>query len=184
MSSKVEKWGVWLDVIGSQIKNMLIKQDTHNTILQIIKSNEALQQHNLFYDHLFHTYMAYISVALRRQIKNQSNSISLYGLLFDMSNNKRDIPEHKFISVDPDGDMKIIKEASIVIEDYVDKRIAHTDNRPLKQLPSPNQIDDCIFMFKKIHRRYNSVINNIDVDLMPAIYDWTGIFKIPWVQEK
>ncbi len=184
MSSKAKKWGVWLDVIGSQIKNMLIKQDTHNTILQIIKSNKALQQHNLFYDHLFHTYMAYISVALRRQMKKQNNSISLYGLLFDMSNNDRNIPEHKLISVDPAEDMKTIKEASIVIEDYVDKRIAHTDNRPLKQLPSPNQIDDCILLFKNMHRKYYSVINNVDIDLMPAIYDWTEIFKIPWVQEK
>ena len=184
MSNKVEKWSKWLDVIGVQIQNMLIKQDTHHAILKIISKNKALHQHNPFYDHLFHTYIAYISVALRRQLKRQNNSISLNGLLSDMSENKSDIPTHEFVSVDPDEDIERIKQLSMTIEDYVDKRIAHTDKRPLKQLPNPNEIKECILLMKDIHKKYNSVINNVDTELMPVRYEWNQIFKIPWIQEK
>ena len=183
MNNKIEKWQNWLNVIGVQIQNMLIKQDTHNTILNIISKNKSLHQHNLFYDHLFHTYIAYISVALRRQLKKQNNSISLYGLLSDMSNNIDDIPEHNLLSINPDVDIKRLKEMSLTIEDYVDKRIAHTDKRTLKQLPSPNEIEDCIKLMKDIHKKYNSVINNVDIELMPVLYEWTQIFKIQWIQE-
>lgn len=182
MSNKVDKWSKWLDVIGIQIQNMLIKQDAHHTIIKIISKNNDLHQHNPFYDHLFHTYIAYISVALRRQLKRQNNSISLYGLLSDMSENKGNIPIHKFVSVDPDEDIDRIKQFSIDIEDYVDKRIAHTDKRPLKKLPNPNEIEECILLMKEVHKKYNSVINNVDTEIMPVRYEWTQIFKIPWIQ--
>jgi len=183
MNNKVEKWKGWLDVIGKQIQNMLVKQDTHNTILNIIAKNRLLHQHNLFYDHLFHTYIAYISVALRRQLKKHNNSISLYGLLDDMSKNTDLIPAHNLLSVNPNDDIKSIKEMSLSIENYVDKRIAHTDKGELKQLPSPKEIDDCIMLMKNIHKKYNSVVNDIDIELMPALYDWTEIFKEPWIQK-
>ena len=183
VDSKIEKWRNWINIIGVQIQNMLIKKDTHHTILNIISKNKLLHQHNLFYDHLFHTYIAYISVALRRQLKKSKNSISLYGLLSDMEKNKSDIPKHNLLSVNPDDDMKRMKEMSLTIEDYVDKRIAHTDKRALKQLPNPNEIEECIKLMKEIHKKYNSVINNIDVELMPSLYDWTEIFRIPWIQK-
>lgn len=184
MNSKVEKWGSWLDVIGRQIQTMLVKQDVHNTTLNIISRNKALHQHNPFFDHLFHTYISYISVALRRQLKNNKDSISLHGLLYDMSENVDDIPAHRVVTVDPSGDIKALKEASVFIENYVDKRIAHTDKRALHRLPNPKEMDECIHLMKTMHKKYNSVIHGSDVELMPVMYEWTDIFNIPWIQKK
>lgn len=184
MNSKVEKWGRWLDVIGGQIQNMLVKQDIHNTTLNIISNNKALHQHNPFFDYLFHTYISYISVALRRQLKNHKDSISLCRLLNDMSENMDIIPTHRFVTVDPCSDIEVLKETSVCIEDYVDKRIAHTDKRALDRLPNPTEIDECIRLMKTMHKKYNSVIHGSDVELMPAMYEWTDIFNIPWIKEK
>ncbi len=191
MSNKVEKWSKWLDVIGVQIRNMLTKQDTHHTVLKIIAENKALHQNNPFYDHLLHTYMAYISVSLRRQLKRKDNSISLCGLLFDMSENKNDIPKyeknniftHEYAFIDPGEDLEKIKKLSETIEEFVDRRIAHTDKRPLDRLPNPNEIEECISMMKDIHKKYYLVIKNFNIELMPAMYEWDQIFKIPWIQE-
>lgn len=181
MNKKVKKWSNWLNVIGVQIQNMLIKKDTHNTILKIISNNKHLHQHNPFYDHLFHTYIAYISVSVRRQLKRNNNSISLYGLLSDMSENKSNIPKHEYITIDPDADIERIKQSSKYIEEYVDRRLAHTDKRAVKVLPNPNEIEECIILLKDIHKNYNSVINNADVELMPVRNDWTNIFTYPWI---
>jgi len=189
MSNKLKKWSKSLNVIGCQIQNMLIKQDTHHTLLRIIAENKSLHEHNPFYDHLFHTYISYISVSLRRQLKRDKNSISLYGVLSDIADNMSDIPLHKHIELDPESDIARLKEASSVIEKYVDRRIAHTDKRSLDKrsldkLPNPSEVENCIEIMKEIHKRYNSVVNKVDVELMPVRYDWTHIFEIPWVQVK
>lgn len=184
MNNKVEKWKKWLDTIGIQIQNMLIKQDTHYTVLKIIADNKKLHQHNLFYDHLFHTYIAYISVSLRRQLKYSKNSISMLGLLTDISENISLICVSKTVSIDPKQDIKNLKNRTLLIENYVDKRIAHTDKGNLNKLLNPNEIEEAIQLLKAIHKKYNAAINQESIELMPTLYDWTHIFNFPWVAKK
>jgi len=163
---------------------MLVKQDTHNTIFRVVSENNKLHQHNLLYDHLFHTYMSYIAVGLRRQLKVNNSSISLRGLLLDMSENINALADTPINKVAINNDIEKLLQASQAIEDYVDKRLAHTDKREIKVMPSPNEIDECINLIKDLHKKYNSALKGEDVELMPAIYDWTDIFHIQWIQEK
>lgn len=163
---------------------MLVKQDTHNTIFRVVSENKNLHQNNLLYDHLFHTYMSYIAVGLRRQLKVNNDSISLRGLLADMLNSIDQLPNTSIGQDDIDNDIKQLLQTSQAIEDVVDKRLAHTDKREIKMMPSPNEIDECLRLIQDLHRNYNSVLKGEDVELMPTIYDWTDIFRIQWIQEK
>lgn len=163
---------------------MLVKQDTHNTIFKVVSNNRQLHQSNLLYSHLFHTYMSYILISLRRQLKVDNRSISLRRLLLDISDNISELSSASTGRDDIEGEIQQLLQVSRSIEDYVDKRIAHADKREVKAFPSPTEIDECIRLLKSLHKKYHSILKGENVELMPAIYDWTDIFRIQWIQDK
>jgi hypothetical protein len=87
MDQKLEKWLRWLKVVYGDITQLLIKRDIFLKVQEIIKSNKNIQKPSSFYRYLGDTYVAYITMGIRRQIeidKKRRQSVSFAHLLSEI----------------------------------------------------------------------------------------------------
>ena len=112
-SQKLEKWLKWMQVIHDEIQLLVWEAKMFWEVQDIIRNNPSIQRPNPFYRYLGRSYGSYALVGLRRQIKQQKDSISFVGLLEDVAKHPtelsltyyrscRDQPEnHIFTSLAP-----------------------------------------------------------------------------------
>ena len=81
MSSKLEKWLRWMEVIEAQISHLLGDVEAFRRVRGIVNANPRIQKPHRFYRYLFDSYISHAVMGLRRQVKPQKDSISLAGLL-------------------------------------------------------------------------------------------------------
>jgi hypothetical protein len=86
MDSKLKKWLRWLKVVHDDIQQLLIKRNIFWEVQDIIRSNAKLHKPSSFYSYLGDTYVAYVSIGIRRQIKIDNQSISFARLLTELAN--------------------------------------------------------------------------------------------------
>ncbi len=86
----------------------------------------------------------------------------------------------------PINDLCILRTQCQILEDYADKRIAHSDKRGIKNIPKFHHVDESIDMFKKLYIKYHKVLNGpFILDMEPIFqYDWQAIFDFPWRVKK
>ena len=81
MDQKFEKWSRWIETIYYEVVELVTKRQIFERVKSIIRQNPSIQKPSSFWSFLEHTYIAYSVMAVRRQIKPHSDSISLIGLL-------------------------------------------------------------------------------------------------------
>jgi hypothetical protein len=89
MDGRLKKWLGWLEVIEKDIQQLLIRQYIFWEVQDIIKNNKDIQIPSVFYEYLGQTYIAYIAMGIRRQVKNHKDSISFARLLKEISETPR-----------------------------------------------------------------------------------------------
>jgi len=195
---KIEKWKHWLGIIRGEITQMLINSDIFWNVQTIIKNNNDLHKPNSLYNYLGDTYISYITIGIRRQVKIKEKSISFAGLLKDISENPLCLKRKYFVNLykdsvtplkiaDEDFDMycgsdrnyiskeKVnndlieLRQAAHIVEDFTDRRIAHRDKSNPKVLPRFNQVDSCLDTFDRLCCKYDSILNAVGrSSLMPT----------------
>ena len=213
MDNKFNKWIKHLEIIKSEISELLISQNIFWEINNIIKENPNLNKPSAFWNYFGNTYVASVAIAVRRQIKNKPNSISFTQLLEDMKGHPQSFPRsyyHEIYKgslaeqwVDKDfnrfakpsqnhicpdmisADIVKLKQIVKKCEDFADKVVAHSDKRKPKILPTFNELDNCIKFLDELYVKYHLLFHAQSMDtLMPTYqYDWTEIFKYPWILE-
>ena len=212
MDDKLKKWLRWLKIVHDDVQQLLVKQNIFWEVQQIIKNNKELHKSSSFYDYLGDTYIAYITIGIRRQIKNNNQSVSFSRLLNELIEAPtvlsrkyytglykgsviEDIADKDFNRFCNKGesyisksmviaDLKKLNKTALIIEDFTDKRIAHHDKRKPKALPKFNEVDACIDVLDKLYVKYHLIFHASAMDtLMPTYqYDWKEIFEVPWVK--
>jgi hypothetical protein len=199
-------------VVHDDIQQMLIKRNIFWEVQDIIKANNKLHKASSFYSYLGDTYVAYISIGIRRQVKVDKQSISFVRLLTELADTPAVLSRKYYVSLykgstverfgDRDfdrfcgndktcissemvlSDLKKLNLAGSVVEDFADKRIAHRDKRQPKVLPRFEQVDACLDTFDKVYCKYHGVFHASAMSsLMPVYqYDWKEIFTVPWLK--
>ncbi len=212
MDNKLKKWLRWLKVVHDDIQQLLIKQNIFWEVQNIIRTNNELHKPSSFYSYLGDTYVAYISIGIRRQIKIKGQSISFARLLNELANTPAVLSRKYYVSlykgsnveqfadkdfdrfcgtnktyISPDMvliDLGKLKRAASVVEDFADKRIAHHDKQQPKVLPRFEQIDSSLDILDKLYCKYHGVFHASAMSsLMPVYqYDWKQIFTVPWLK--
>ncbi len=86
MDPKLKKWIKSLRIIENEVTELLVNNDIFTEVQQIVKKSKDIQEiPSSFYGYFKNTYVSDIIMRIRRQIKTDSNSISLAGLLTDIS---------------------------------------------------------------------------------------------------
>jgi hypothetical protein len=212
MDTRLDKWLRWLKVVHDDIQQLLVKRNIFWEVQDIIKTNPELHKPSSFYSYLGATYVAYISIGIRRQVKIDKQSISFSRLLTDLISTptvlsrkyyvglyKGSTAEHladrsfdQFCGSDKscissdivETDLKKLNLAASVVEDFADKRIAHHDKQQPKVLPKFKQVDVCLDTLDRIYCKYHQVFHASAMNsLMPVYqYDWKKIFTVPWLK--
>ena len=212
MDRRLEKWLKWLKVVRGDIQQLLIKQNIFWEVQEIIRTNGELHKPSSFYRYLGDTYVAYISIGIRRQIKIDKRSISFARLLTELAGTPALLSRKYYVRlyegsfverfadrdfdrfcgsdrtcISPDmvlADLGELNLAASVVEDFADKRIAHRDKRQPKALPRFDQVDSCLNTLDKLYCKYHGVFHAEAMSsLMPVYqYDWKQIFTIPWIK--
>lgn len=83
-----------------------------------------------------------------------------------------------------DADINNLKEVSIMIAGFVDKRLAHLDPHKPDSVPSLDELEKACDTLNAILKKY--VLLLMAEDLQISIihqYDWRDIFRVPWLQD-
>lgn len=214
MNSRLYKWLQWLKVVQDDIQQLLVNRNIFWEVQDIIKSNSELHKPSSFYRYLGDTYVAYISIGIRRQVKNDKQSISFARLLSALAQTpaslsrkyyvglyKGSTVEHcadrdfdRFCGNDKncissdmvDSDLREMILAASVVEDFADKRIAHRDKRRPRVLPRFDQVDHCLDTLDRLYCKYHEVFHAEAMSSLKPVYqyDWKKIFTVPWLKSE
>lgn len=183
MDQRFEKWKRWLvDEIRWEIVELVTNKHIFWEIQGMIKRNPNIQKPNSFFRFIGQTYYDYGVIAVRRQIKCDTQSISFVRLLkeiietphlltrerfvnlyqADMREDANQIFDEQFPGECPDHidptmvqqDLEDLKKQGAKLEEFADRRVAHHDRRAPKTIPTYNELDIAIDCLKKLTRKY------------------------------
>jgi hypothetical protein len=211
MHARLKKWIDWLKVIHDEIQQLVLAKDTFWEVQEIINRNKKIQKPSSFYEYLGNTYVSHSVIGMRRQLKVDSQSISLARLLTEMADtpevvsrkyykamyagsNVEDFADKDFDRFSARGaphiskemvlkDLKTLRDAGRKLEEYADRRVAHRDKRDVKAPPRFKDGDAFIELLDKLYVKYHLLFHAASMDsLMPTYqYDWKEIFREPWI---
>lgn len=212
---KLQKWLRWLPVIRGEIEELVVAKHVFKETQSVIARNPRLRQPSSFYEFFAKAYASHAVAGLRRQIKIDIQSISFARLLEEMIAtpsaftrvyyvglyrnsvvaNYADRDFEKFAlpsapHINPDLvaiDLGNLLAQCAKCEEFADRRVAHRDRRPPKQVPTYRDIDDCIDLLDRLYVKYHLLFTAeamMDDTLLPTWqYDWQQVFRVPWIAD-
>lgn len=202
------KWLRWFEVIEEEIRQLVAAKYMYNELRAMVEDNTTLHQNNPFFEYLARTYVSHAIIGVRRQIKCNSQSVSFARLLADLIKSPHVLTRAYFSGLYKDvkhraykdfenfalpgcehinptlvlHDLARLRVKSRLCEQFADKRIAHRDTTPPKELPTFNDLDACIDLLDDLCARYHLLFHgNSTLLLATRQDDWKAIFRIPWV---
>jgi hypothetical protein len=212
MRTKYEKWVRWINVICDDVEYLCYNKHIFLEVKKIIIANADLDHDNVFYDLLDNGYANIGAMGIRRQVKINSQSISLARLLEDIRKNPelvsienyrtlyhgpiKELAESHFEEfkaqdrdhIAPDmieRDIASLREAARSCEGFADRRLAHSDKRKVNPHPNLSDLHNCIDLIRELAEKYRLILTAQNVSLASSILDdWKAVFRVPWIDKK
>jgi hypothetical protein len=211
MNERFAKWNRWLDIIYAQVTDLAVYRHIFWEVQNIIKNNPNIQKASSFYTFLGTSYVALAVMGVRRQLKQDKQSISFVRLLQEIIETPHVLSRKRFVAlytgsvvghladrdfdqfsgngkehIDPNivkQDLEKLRELGLKCEEFADKRIAHYDQQAPKNLPTFNELDACIDYLEELLKKYWLLFRAVALlSVLPTWqYDWTEIFQEPWL---
>ncbi len=212
---RIEKWKHWLNKpIKNGVITLHHHRQIWREIGNIIKENGHLPD-SVFWQYHRDLYGITQAIAIRRQADTHKDVASLAKLLVEVRENPEPVTRAFRLSLwdDPDdaayarrqwdtdyggevgdhldpampaADYKELMAAAASVKDYVDKHVAHADQRPVAAGATMTfaQIDDAIDVLGRLFRRYYALFTAADIKLEPIIqHDWKAVFRVQWLPD-
>ena len=212
MHKPIAKWLSWYETIVGDAENMLLCRKMFFDLHEIIQNNPELQKPDFFHEYMRDTYIAHICSGVRRQFKDNSDSISLARLLREISEHPKFLSREYFRSLYASGladhadtdfdkfsgqgnphidplivirDLQELKAAAVKSESFIDRRVSHFDKREPTMFPTYDDINHSVNLIDRLLVKYGFVLKLESRDtIMPAAQNgWLGIFRTPWIVE-
>lgn len=211
MNNRFNKWSKWLEVIEKEVTNLFRYQYIFNEVQEIIKKNPKIQKPSSFYEFVGTSYVSFMVMGIRRQIKIDNQSISFARLLREIIETPDILTRKRFVALYISGigeecgnrdfnlfaendadyidsskiqkDFEKLKLTGKKLEDFADKRIAHSDIREPKNIPIFQDIDDSIYFLGELLKKYVLLFRAEGLLFVLPVYqyDWKEIFKHAWL---
>ena len=172
-----------LGQIKTEVQNLLVDQHIFYEVQSIIKSNSNIQKPNTFNRWMAKSYATSMSVAVRRLVDGDRQSVSLVRLLQDLKKGpecvSREAYKRRLFNFDTpleyldsdyskilgpeaqypdpskiDDEIRKLKVGTESLKKYVDKNVAHTAKLRQKQIPKFQELDDAIELLEAATRRW------------------------------
>lgn len=212
---RIEKWQRWLDKpIKNGVITLHHHRQIWREIGNIIKENGNLPD-SVFWQYHRDLYGITQAIAIRRQADLHPDVASLAKLLMELRDNPERVTPAFRLSLwdDPDdaayarrqwdkeyggdigdhldpampaADYEELIAAAASAKDYVDKHVAHADQRPVAAGATVTfqQIDGAIDVIGRLFQRYYALFSAADIMLEPIIqHDWKAVFRVQWLPD-
>ena len=181
-----------LDVLKSEVQSLVINRHVFWEVQDIIRKNQRIQIGSTFYDWMGSAYATSMSVAVRRQVDEDSRSISFvnflkqiqarphlvsrawYKSLFANGNYPANWPDACFDRLAGRGQQHVqadfvaseivaLKARTKHVARYVNKRVAHRDAHDFRPLPKFRDIDAAVGHLDRLTVRYLNLLRGMSL---------------------
>jgi hypothetical protein len=211
MDQRLAKWLNWNESIQIDVTGLLTAKRTFHEVVDMIQENPLLPKTSEFYGFLGNTYTSHVVMGLRRHLKAGSGQMSLAQLLCEFIESPHLLTRSYFVKlydgspaqifansdfdkfatagaahIDPDLvklDLQNLKQEALRCEAFADKQVAHRDSKAPKVGPTYNELDKCLELLDELCVKYNLLLRAQGMStLLPTRqYDWTPVFRTPWI---
>jgi hypothetical protein len=204
-----EKWVDWLEKIATQTHNLWAYRDYWRGLVEITQANDEIPP-STFFDALGIWYADEQSVAVRRQLDKDHRSVSLWRLIRDIARHPEVMTRERHVSlweeehwtqqananydkfagdgndrIAPERTMKDLERLEAIakpIKVYVDKRVAHTDEQAMSDVPTYDELNAALDELGKLLGKYMSLLKATVLATVSPVHqaDWTQAFTVAW----
>jgi hypothetical protein len=207
---ELETLNEWLEHLRDEVVNLALDETVFWRIQEIIEHNKQLHVPSEFYGWLGRMYVSGMSMAIRRQVDDDSRTDSFVRFLNRVKGNLEifsrtryrslysdprllQVAEHAYdrlagrgaqhlSTVRIDRQIAALKRLSRNIAAYADKVVAHADKTRPAVVPKFRDVGRVVRCLECLVRRYFQLFRAIDWDPQVSIlYDWEAPFRIPWI---
>jgi hypothetical protein len=206
---KRRQWRAWIQRIHSELDYQNISRRTFEGVGKIVLANPKVQEPSHFHEWLGRNYGLASAAAVRRLTDNRSDSISLVRLLTQISQDPAVLSRKSFVSMYPrsmrelahhkfnqctgsqnslylpkkivDTDLKEVRRVSARLRQFVNKRLAHLDQRNnLRKLPTFNDLHSVMKTLERIGSKYRFLLTATETHEDPLPLNWDAVFLESW----
>jgi hypothetical protein len=209
--SKVEKWTRDLERIKNEVLGMHHARNVYRTVGRIVDEHGQLPS-SLFFDYLRTTYAISQALAIRRQAETRSaRVIALGSLLAEKKKEPARLTRERFLGMYEPGfedmgerafaaqfagavgdhidahivavDLHELGAAAAGMKKWADQHVAHAGRRPLKTLPTFEDLDLAVDTIGDLFRKYALLLTAsswVTLEPVPK-HDWLAVFRQAWI---
>lgn len=211
-NQKIEKWERWIEHIQDDVIYLLGSRQTYKSYGEIVRSNQEIMKDGpSLHSWVRSNYVTFVSMAIRRQLDTDSDSISLARIIADIRDNPGDLTRADFVAryagmafgVGPSlgnkdftdnagsgtfmdatiaqADFDRLQTAAQDVSRLATRTIAH---RTTKNVPTLtfDEVDKCIETIKDVTQKYVLLLTASHNVMEPIMQDWSGIFREKWIK--
>lgn len=204
------RWRRWFSDIRNQIHTLHHNRRIYRDVTAMIDANPALQVPSAFYTWMRNAYIYDMTMSVRRLVDHDRRTVSFYRLMEDIASHPEVVTRRRFTAgyrgwlrdsghrdferfASPAanrihrrvirGHQRELVAAAERLKTYVDKHVAHNDRRPMRRLPTYEELDRCIDLLGRLAKDYTLLLEQVAlVEIEPVIqYDWQAPFRVPWI---
>jgi hypothetical protein len=209
-----EKWKQWIERIYDETVALFAYRSFYRGLAEITEANEEIPPTS-FFDALGAWYATTQAMAVRRQTDTGADAVSLAKLLVNMGVHPHVMNRDRFLSLWGDeehwqmrgseqfdkyvgdggdqiakeyyeADLERFQRTAQPIKDYVDRLVAHNDQRELSRLPTWAELNDAIDLLEEMLNKYMVLLKATSVPSADPVHqeDWKAAFRVPWLRER
>ena len=178
MGSKAAKWSKWAEAVCQDCGNVMLSRDMFLDLHGMIQKHPEMQQADYFHEYMTDTYIAHVTMMLRKHAKKSSNSFSLASLASDMQTNHGQV-KGMSLPTGFDSAAQHFETCAAKVEAFADRVVAHNDKRPPSHTPTYNEINEAIEAMDALCVKCSLAVGgNYSNTCKPAVqYGWLTIFR-------
>src|SRR5262249_50718108 len=91
-----------------------------------------------------------------------------------------EIPRERY-----EADLRRFQDAARPIKDYVDRLVAHNDQRELEEPPTFEDLNTAIDLLEELLHKYMVLLKATSVPSADPVHqeDWRNAFRVPWLRD-
>jgi hypothetical protein len=205
---RFKKWVEWIMIIHEDVEHAILSRHIRQEVASIIDANPRIQRPSSFYEWMAAVYSDSGLMAVRRQLDKDPQSISLARLLSEIATYPHVLSRGRFVGmyqpelqnvahhefdrrvasganhIDPavvQADLETLYKRTRDVERYGTKRVAHSDEKGPKNIPTFQELDDVLEFIHELRVKYLFLLRALSYREPVWTYDWKAIFREPWI---
>lgn len=207
------KWEAWIERIYDEIVTLFSYRSYYRGLAEMTQAHGAIPPSS-FFDALGSWYGVTQAMGVRRQTDLSADAVSLAKLLDNMATNPQVMTRERYLTLWGDeghwqrrgneqydtyagaGSAEITSEryqadrdrfldTARPIKDYVDRLVAHNDQRELDQVPTYVELNAAIDLLEELLNKYMVLLKVTSVPSADPVHqsEWRDAFRVPWLVE-